>query len=200
MQEALSSEEKDSDFYLLKNYQDPVFGTGFITYLGDGVLRSDFTWTYLEDDSESDSFFSAIVNYDYSWFWLQKDWYGFVEFYYNGLGSSDVFDALKKEALRERLARGEIFVTGNYYVNCMLQYEAHPLVNIYSTLIYNLEDNSFLFQPRLSWDLSSFSQLLFGFNISVGSENSEFGQHHDPHSGDRTGNASQIYLVFTCYF
>ncbi|MEJ2133845.1 MAG: hypothetical protein P8X86_01220, partial [Desulfofustis sp.] len=40
----------DLDLYLMKNYQDPVLGAGFSTYLGDGVLRSDVTWTYLEED------------------------------------------------------------------------------------------------------------------------------------------------------
>ena len=196
----LSFEPGDLDVYALKNYKDPIVGAGGVTYLGDGVLRSDLSWTYLEEESEVQSFFSAVLNYDYSWNWFDKNWYGFVEFYYNGLGESDPLDALQNEALRERLARGEIFVTGRYYVDALLQYEAHPLVNIFSTLIYNLEDQSFLFQPRINWNISQSVDLLVGINIAVGSDGSEFGNLRNPEDGSEFGSPTQAYLVVTFFF
>ena len=163
----LTGEYGDLDIYLMKNYEDPVLGGGFSTYLGSGVLRSDLTWTYLRDDSEVQSYFSGVLNYDRSWTWFNRNWYGFVEFYYNGLGESDPLEALQNESLTERLRRGEIFVTGNYYLDAFLQYEAHPLVNFLVTAIYNLEDNSFLLQPRVSWEMSQSFELLLGFNESM---------------------------------
>ena len=200
MKGRFSARGTDVNLYMLKDYQDPVLGAGVVFYAGDGVVRTDLTWTYLEDDPERDAFFSGVVNYDYSWSWMDKNWYGFLEFYYNGLGSSNVFDVLENEALLERLRRGEMFVTGRYYVAGLLQYEAHPLVNMFSTVIYNLEDNSFLFQPRLSWDLTSAAQLIFGANIPVGSTNTEFGDMVDPETGLVSGNSLQLYLLITCYF
>ena len=196
----LSTDPGDLDVYALKNYKDPIVGAGGVTYLGDGVLRSDLSWTYLEEESDVQSFFSAVLNYDYSWNWSDKNWYGFVEFYYNGLGESDPLDALQNEALRERLARGEIFVTGRYYVDALLQYEAHPLVNIFSTLIYNLEDQSFLFQPRINWNISQSADLLVGVNIPVGSDGSEFGNLRNPEDGSEFGSPTQAYLVVTFFF
>jgi hypothetical protein len=200
MKVRFSFSQRDLDLYLLKNYQDPVAGAGFTTYLGGGVFRSDLTWTYLEDDPDMDSFFSGVMNFDYSWIWLGKNWYGFIEYYYNGLGSSPVAEALTNEALVERLARGEIFVTGRNYLDGLLQCELHPLVNIYTTLIYNFDDHSILLQPRLSWDYSESVQLLAGFNITLGSSGSEFGDQPDQQTGSDTSNADQAYLLVTWYF
>lgn len=196
----LSHEQKDFDLYVLKNYEDPVLGTGFVTYLGDGVLRSDLTWTYLDDDPDRDSFFSGVINYDYSWSWGEKNWYGLLEFYYNGLGSSNALQAFENESLRKRLLRGEIFVTGNHYLDGLVQFEAHPLVNIFTTIIYNLDDNSFLLQPRLTWDFNSSWQLLVGCNIAVGSLNTEFGELELPEKNSSAGQANQAYLLVTAYF
>lgn len=195
-----SGEPGDFDLYVMKNYEDPVLGAGGSTYLGGGVLRSDVTWTYFGEEGDPDSFVSAVVNYDYSWVWSAKNWYGFIEFYYNGLGDSDLFSALQNEALQERLARGEIFVTGNYYLDAMVQFEAHPLVNIFTTLIYNLEDNSFLLQPRVNWDISQATQLLGGLNIPVGGDNTEFGDVRSPEGDAGLGSPLQLYLILTLFF
>ena len=197
---SLSGEYGDLDIYVMKNYQDPVLGGGFSTYLGSGVLRSDLTWTYLKEDSEMQSFFSGVINYDRSWTWSGKNWYGFIEFYYNGLGEADPLDALRNESLRERLRRGEIFVTGNYYLDGLLQFEAHPLVNLLVSVIYNLEDNSFLIQPRLNWEVSQSFEFLLGVNVSEGSTGSEFGELINPEDGTGFGNPSQAYLIATYFF
>ena len=102
--------------------------------------------------------------------------------------------------MRERIERGEIFVTGNYYVDAMLHYEAHPLINLFASLIYNLEDHSFLLQPRLNWELSQSAELLLGVNIPVGSEGSEFGEFRNPEDGAGVGQPTQAYLVVTFFF
>jgi hypothetical protein len=146
------------------------------------------------------SFFSGVLNYDRSWSWLNKNWYGFVEFYYNGLGKSDPLEALQNESLTERLRRGEIFVTGNYYLDALLQYEAHPLVNVLITVIYNVEDSSFLLQPRVNWEVSQSFELLLGMNASEGSTGSEFGELINPVDGTGVGIPSQIYLIATYFF
>jgi hypothetical protein len=196
----VSGEYGDLDIYVMKNYSDPVLGGGFSTYLGSGVLRSDLTWTYLEEDSEMQSFFSGVLNYDRSWTWSGRNWYGFIEFYYNGLGEATPLAALQKESLKERLRRGEIFVTGNYYLDALLQYEAHPLVNLLVTVIYNLEDNSVLLQPRLNWEVSQSFELLLGVNVSEGPLGSEFGELVNPEDGTILGNPSQAYLIATYFF
>ncbi len=193
--------DNDVDLFLLKNRQDPILGAGIVSSVGDGVLRADLTWTSVNADaSDEESFVSAVINYDYSWIMADANWYGFLEFYYNGLGVSHSDDASRSEALLARLDRGEIFVTGHSYISGMLQYEAHPLVNIYTTFIFNINDNSILLQPRLNWDLTADAGLLLGANIAVGSTHSEFGKRVDNETGLVAGTPQQLYLLLRYYF
>lgn len=190
----------DYDILGVKNYADLVLGTGLSRYLGEGVFRTDLTMTFLGDDPERDSYFSAVANLDYSWVWDSRNWYGFIEFYYNGLGADTTREALEDQALVERLLRGELFVTGTIYADGMLQYEMHPLFNCFLSVIVNLEDGSFLLQPRAIWDFAQSSQLLLAMNLPAGGAGTEFGSFDDPESGTVSGRAIQAYAVLTWFF
>jgi hypothetical protein len=193
-------ERVDYDFLGVKNYEDLVLGSGLSRYLGEGVFRTDVTLTFLSDDPDRDYYFSAVANLDYSWVWDNKNWYGFVELYYNGLGADSTREALQDKALVERLLRGELFVTGRIYADGMLQYEMHPLFNCFLSAIVNLEDGSFLLQPRAIWDFSQSSQLLFGLNLPVGGAGTEFGSFDDPESGTVSSRTTQVYALLTWFF
>ncbi len=193
--------DNDVDLFLLKNRQDPVIGAGMVSSLGNGMLRADLTWTSVNANaSDEESFVSAVVNYDYSWIMADANWYGFLEFYYNGLGVSHINDIWKSAELLARLERGEIFGTSRFYISGMLQYEAHPLVNIYTTFIFNINDNSILLQPRLNWDLTADAGLVLGANIAIGSTHSEFGKQIDNRTGLGAGPPQQLYLLLRYYF
>ncbi len=192
----------DNDLTLMAvdNYGDVVLGTGLTKYVGDAVFRSDLTLTFLSDDPDTESYLSAVANMDYSWTWLDKNWYGLIELYYNGLGYDTLSEALNNPSLVKRLLRGELFVTGRYYLDAMLQYEAHPLLNLFGSIIINLTDGSFLFQPRLSWSVSESSQLLAGLNIAAGGTGSEFGSKDNSNTNTTIDQPLQAYLVLTWYF
>lgn len=196
----LSASEKDVDLLLLSNYEDPVIGAGITGFLGGGVYRADWTLTFPEDDHDTSYYFSAVANFDYSWTLKDKNWYGAVELYYNGLGADTPKEALEDEALRTRLARGEIFVTGKYYFDGLVQYEMHPLVNGFVSVILNLEDFSFLLQPRITWECSQTSQLLIGLDLPVGRDGDEFGEPEDGDVNITVGRPLIGYMVFTWFF
>lgn len=196
----LSANELDLDLLLFSNYQDPVIGAGITGFLGGGVYRTDWTLTFLGDGADTSHYVSAVANFDYSWTIKDKNWYGAVELYYNGLGADSPKEALEDEALRSRLARGEIFVTGKYYFDSMVQYEMHPLVNSFVSVILNLQDYSFLLQPRLVWDCSQASHLLVGLDLPVGREGDEFGEAEDVGEGIAAGRPVVGYMVFTWFF
>jgi hypothetical protein len=190
----------DWDLMAVQNYDDTILGLGASGYLGDAVWRSDVTYTFLDDPTDPNGFVAAVANLDYSWVWGGQNWYGFLEFYYNGLGDNDPREALRDRALLERLLRGEIFVTGRWYFDGMLQFEAHPLVNIYTSLILNLGDGSFILQPRLTWDTAESLQVLTGINWPVGRTGTEFGEIIDSGTGLAIGPPTSIYVVLTYYF
>ena len=196
----ISYAELDFDLLAVKNYEDQVVGFGLTGYLGDAVFRSDFSLTFLDDDPDSRQYLSAIANLDYSWTWQDKNWYGFIELYYNGLGTDNSIDALQDEALTSRLLRGELFVTGSWYLDTMLHYEAHPLINCFTSIIINLKDGSFLLQPRVAWDLTESAQILTGIDLPIGGAGDEFGELESPKKDISSGRGIQAYFVATWFF
>lgn len=173
---------------------------GITGYLGDAVFRSDFSLTFLEDDAGGRQYLSAVANLDYSWTWKDKNWYGFLELYYNGLGADNLIDALQNEALISRLLRGELFVTGKWYLDGMLHYEAHPLINCFTSIIINLRDSSFLLQPRMALDVTESAQILTGVNLPIGGTGDEFGEIENRETNISSGRGIQAYIVATWFF
>jgi len=110
-----------------------------------------------------------------SWGWWGKNFYGFLEFFYNGLGDEDYGEALKDPALLSRLARGDLYTFGRCYLSGHVSVELHPLFNIYLTVINNLEDPSGVIQPRAVWNVSQNLDLTLGANLHYGRMGSEYG-------------------------
>ena len=158
-----------------QHYKDEVIGFGSQGYLGDAVWRMDATWTFLPEESKKNSYLSLIANMDYSWVWLQKNFYGFIEFYFNGLGKNNYTEAYADPDISERLGRGDMFSLGRIYLSGKIQAELNPLLNVYLTIINNLTDPSGIFQPQLNWDMAENIQLTFGANIGYGKTGTEYG-------------------------
>ena len=196
----MSFNETDGDLYAIKNYQDYILGAGITGYLYDAAYRIDITETFLEDEYDKDSYFSAVANLDYSWVVSDRNWYGMIELYYNGIGNKNVTLALENVPLLKRMQRGELFVAGRWYLDGMLQYEAHPLVNIFFSLICNIDDLSLLLQPRVTWDVTQSSQVLVGLNVPVGNRGDEFRSLVDDDTGITLERGFQFYAVATWYF
>ena len=155
-----------------KHYEDEVIGLGSRGYLGKTAWRLDATWTFLNGDSDTDDFLSLVANMDYSWVWWQKNLYGFIEFYYNGLGNDQLSEAYRELSIIERFARGEMFTFGRTYMSGEIQMELHPLFRMYLTAIQNLSDASGTLQPRAIWDVTANTRFTFGAFITYGEHGS----------------------------
>ena len=192
---ALGTNEFDA--MVSKHFKDQVIGAGAQGYIGDTAWRLDTTWTFLDD---GDDYLSVVANMDYSWVWLKKNFYGFIEYYYNGLGKDDYADALRDPNITERLARGELFALGRNYLSGHLQIELHPLVKLSLTSINNIKDPSGIWQPYLVWDITQNLQLTGGLNLLYGDKNSEFGGFELPGTDLRTRTPDRAYVWFIYYF
>jgi hypothetical protein len=185
-----------------KHFEDWVIGGGSVGYLGDAAWRMDATWAFLDDHGGNGrgDYLSLVANIDYSWTWWQKNFYGFIEYYYNGLGENDYARALLNPKINERLARGELFVLGQNYLSGTLQIEPHALVNVYFTAINNIEDPSGILQPRATWDITQDIQITGGLNIYYGAKDTEFGGFTVPGTGLRSKSPDNAYLWLIYYF
>lgn len=180
-----------------RHFEDYVVGAGSRGYLGDTAWRLDATWTYLKDGGD---YLSLVANLDYSWVWFKKNFYGFIEYYYNGLGKNDYDKALLDPAVIERLTRGEIFALGQNYVSGHLQVELHPLFKLTLTSINNVEDPSGIIQPYALWDVMQNLQMTAGLTVHYGEKGSEFGGFKLPGTDLRNRPPDSAYLWFIYYF
>ena len=183
-----------------RHFEDFILGIGSTGYLWDAAWRADATWTFLEDGHRKDGYLAFVANMDYSWVWREKNFYGFVEFYYNGLGEDDPAETLTNPDAIDRLSRGEIFTLGQAYLTGSFQVELHPLFNVFISVINNLNDPSGIVQPRANWDVRQDLQLTFGFNVSYGDDGTEFGGFEIAPTDYLTTAPNTAFVWLTYYF
>ena len=185
------------DFMGSKHFKDHIVGIGSTGYLADAAWRLDGTWTILND---GDDYLSVVANLDYSWLWFDKNFYGFIEYYFNGLGENDYPDALLNPNIAERLDRGELCVLGRNYLSGHIQIELHPLFHVFFTAINNIEDPSGILQPYATWDVAQNLQLTGGLSVSYGVKGTEFGGFTLPGTDIRSNPSDNAYIWLSYYF
>jgi hypothetical protein len=194
----------EMDFMAARHYGDMVLAAGAVGYLGEAAWRVDTLYNRLGDHLDRKDFWQLVANMDYAWLWFDKNIYGLIEFYFNGLGRrhGDYAQALTDPQLSRRLARGELFTLGRTYLAGQLQAELHPLLHASLITIVNLADPSTIMQPQLQWDATSDWQLIAGASLNRGGSDTEFGGFYT--SLDETqikvGPSDSIYLWLTYYF
>lgn len=196
----LFSGSNEFDLMAAHHYRDAVIGAGGRGYLKDAAWRIDTTWTFLRDDPEKSGYASMVANLDYSWVWKDKNFYGLLEFYYNGLGEEDYSEAIRDPAIMERISRGELFTLGRYYLAVELQVELHPLLNLYLGLINNIRDPSGVFQPRAVWEVTDNLRATLGANLAYGAQGTEYGGFNIPGTAFDHAFPNSAYLWVALYF
>ncbi len=182
------------------HFNDHVIGLGSTGYLIDAAWRIDGTWTFLDEDSDNNDYPSLVANIDYSWIWWNRNLYGFLEYFFNGLGNTDYSKAITDPDIVERIERGELFTLGKNYLSGHVRIELHPLFNFSLTLINNLDDPSGLIQPYATWDVKQNFQIIFGGNVSYGANGTEFGGFPLPDSDFQRIPSDSAFLWFFYFF
>ena len=192
-------DDMEFDFMAARHYDDDLVGIGYVGTVGDTILRSDLIYTFAGEDTKDD-FFSFIVNIDYSWVWFKKNFYGFIEYYYSGVGVDDYSEAYTDSDLSVRINRGEVYGIGKNYLSSSLRIELSPLVNFSLTAIANLNDPSYLLQPVIAWSAAQNLEVTIGSNLAIGGKDDEYGQTQMPFSTKRMDNGSILFLWITLFF
>jgi hypothetical protein len=193
----------EMNFMAAPHYGDDVVGLGAVGVLGGAAWRADAVYTFLTSDTAQHGFLQLVANLDYAWQWGGRNFYGFVEFYFDELGRAGRYaQALEDVPLRQRLERGELFTLGKTYFAGQLELELHPLVHAYWTTIVNVSDPSSILQPRLSWDVTDNIQLIAGASLYWGAPGTEYGGFDMDLAGQtvEVAPADQIYLWLTYTF
>ena len=163
------------DILLAKNYGDAIIGAAYTGEWHENVVNASISLTQTDDGNT----WSAAANYNYSAILADKNLTGFVELFYNGFGLSgdrhSVQDVVVQTDLFKRLARGELFTIGRYYLATGIVLEITPLLNLNPVLFVNLGDRSAMLQFSGTYSLSQNFDLLAGFNLPTGADGTEFG-------------------------
>ena len=195
---ALDSNE--FDLLIARHYEENVVGVGSSGYFRDAVWRMDIIWSSLNRSPDRDGYFSAVANMDYSWVWWSKNMYGFVEFYFNGLGTDQYSGAYQDQEIARRLERGELFFLGRSYLSGQVNLEVHPLFTVYLTVINNLEDPSGIIQPWAVWNMTQNTMLTLGANLYYGGHETEFGGYDIESTPYCSKPPESVFLWLTWYF
>lgn len=164
----LSSNLGDYDFSLMAGefQEDRVIGGDFSGYIGGAGFRGEFAYTWRDRGS---NFFRAILNADYS---FPHDFYGFMEFYFNGQGTT------RKENYSlfiADLSSGRIFNLAKHYFAASLIKSVTPLLGLNIYGIFNLNDGSSLVGPALTYSLATNLEISTSIYFFNGASDSEFG-------------------------
>ena len=168
-------DQYELDLLAARNYGDTILGAGYTTELGENVVNANISLT----DTDDDTVFSAVINYNFSSVVRNRNLSGFIEFFYNGFGLSgsnnSIQDVANDQDLYSRLLRGELFTTGRYYLAGNVLIEMTPLLQLSPTLFINLGDGSGMLQFIGTYNLAQNLDLLAGFNLPAGPDGSEYG-------------------------
>ncbi len=144
--------------------EDWVVGGDFAGYLGDAGFRGEAAYTVNEG---GDNYVRAILNADYN---FPGGYYVLAEFYFNGQGSRD-----KDDYDLTALLSGETFNLAKEYVAVSVGKSITPLLGGALYALVNLDDQSSLVGPSLTYSLGDNLELAASTYLFIGKDDTEFG-------------------------
>lgn len=144
-----------------------VTGVDFAGQAGDIGLRGEMTRT----NAVPSAFTRAVIGADYT---FRNTLSVNVELYYNGEGTSNVSDYDFN-----RLSTGEIQNVARRYLGLYVGYDVMPLLRWDNYVVFNRDDDSRFFSPRLTYSLSDNWELAAGAQFFSGKSGSEYGAFRD---------------------
>ena len=194
------SGEREFDLLVSQHYDDTVLAFGSLSNVGEAVWRGDISYT----DTDTDDVFSLVTSLSYSWYAMNRNMSGVIEYFYNGFGlTSDEFESgniAGHPELLERIDRGELYTYGRHYVAASLLIEMTPLWQLTPNLFINAGDGSLLSQLVSSYDLRQDMQLLAAASLPTGPAGTEFGGANSPIPGKQLSTGFSVFAQLAWYF
>lgn len=188
------------DLLAARHYGDDMLGLGINSGLGGAVIGGDLTWS----STSNGNYVSAVLGLSYSGVITGRNWQGFLEYFYNGYGRSDISfspgSVAANPELFKRLVRGELFNTGKHHLGGSVMIELTPLLLITPRLMVNITDPSALVQLLVTYDWKQDIQLLSALNLPVGPNGSEYGGLETTQPNTYFSTGASLFAQFAWYF
>ena len=144
--------------------EDWVVGGDFAGYLGDAGFRGEAAYTWNKGGA---NYLRAILNADYN---FPRGYYVLAEVYFNGQGSRD-----KEDYDLTALLSGETFNLAKEYVAASVGKSITSLLGGALYALVNLDDQSSLVGPSLTYSLGDNLELAASTYLFLGKSDTEFG-------------------------
>jgi hypothetical protein len=188
------------DLLLAEHYGDALVGLGASTDFGGAIWRGDLVWS----DAKTGDVFSGVAGVSYSGVLRDRNWTGFLEYFYNGFGQSNGDyspEALASNPeLLKRFARGELYNLGRHYLGASVTIELTPLFIFTPNVFVNLTDPSALVQMVFSYDWKQDIQVLGAVNFPSGPDGSEYGGIDSTQPGFYLSTGPSLFVQLAWYF
>ena len=162
----------DYDLLAARHYDETLFGIGLAKGWHGAIWRIDVSVTDLNGNGHATS---LVTNIDRSWTWFDRNVYGYIEYFRNGVGEANKNYTTPDAGLQKRISRGELFTLGRDFLAAGMQVELSPLFNLLPSMICNLNDESLFFQVKATYDWKENITITSGVNLSYGDRDTEFG-------------------------
>ncbi len=173
-------DQYELDIMAARHYQDDVLGFGVVGPIGESLGRFNLVLhkqKTIHNQQAGGLATSAIANVDYSWTWINTNYYGFIEYSHSDFGVKNLpeYSFQIDSVLLEKLARGEIYNYGRDYLATGITIDLHPLATNNWIVIANLHDHSTLVQTTVNIDPSDNTFIQLGVALPIGDDNTEYG-------------------------
>jgi hypothetical protein len=182
-----------------RHYQDTIGGLSLSGNLAAGAWRLDLAESFTHDGG---SVTSLVVNYDRSWTWAKKNFYGFVEYFRNGFGETSFDQGLEglDPRLVERLERGDLFSLGRDELAAGLRFEWTSLTSLDPTLLVSLNHPSAYLLLHLHHDWGENLALDAGVQLGFGARATEYGGVYSSDLGTYVAPGRTLWARVSRYF
>ena len=194
--------ESDLEVFAMRHYDENMLGVGIAQPVAELLIRGDFVVTRTRAGAHR---VSGVINSDATFSWGDTIVNLLVEYFHNGFGEDRPRLDNLRQALAERLARGELSTTGKHYLAVSAGFTPDLRWNYGGLLLANLADASMLAQIRLSFLPSDYSSvdmgLTYGFGNDLGDEYRGLRVTGDEGLAELTsGGGLRLYLRLARYF
>ena len=186
--------ETDIAFMLMLYGGNKMMGIDLARAIGDASAWMEATYTRPSKEvyyTDSSSYTRLSIGADRA---FSGTVYGYVEYHFNGPGADKPEDYVLN-VLNAAYLEGSVYLLGKNYLAPGLTVEITPLLSAGGTALVNLDDNSALLAPSLTYSVSDNATASAGAYLGTGEEpgpagpRTEFGSYPDTY-----------YLSFKYYF
>lgn len=191
------------DLLLARHYDEMVYGLGYVRNVSSAIWRTDINLSQLQDGRDA---LFVDTNMDYSWNWFQHNIYGYVEWFHNSLGQTnvDLAAAMADVALKARLTRGELYTLAKDTLSIGMMMELSPRWQANMKLLHHPGDGDSYLSMTLNHDWRQDASLILGMRLPCGVRGSEYGGLYstDPVStkSGYIGTSRQLFLYIQYYY